>query len=68
MSGGGVCRCPERDKPVADRAWVVTQRMCNHSAFNGNRLTHSQYSAIRCNACRANWRTKAAYVYFLHNG
>lgn len=62
MSGGTACSCAESKKPIAERAWEVTQRFCNHSAFNGNRLTFSHYSAIRCDACRACWRTKARYV------
>lgn len=44
--------------------WVVLQRRCNHSAFNGYRRTPSAYSDIACEAdgCIARWRTKAAYV------
>jgi hypothetical protein len=40
----------------------VTQRYCNHSAFNGYRWTASEYSGIRCMSCRTPWRTKAKYV------
>ena len=62
MSQGTACHCPERRKAPGDRAWVVTQLYCNHSAFNGGRHTASDYSAIRCNGCGASWRTRAAYV------
>lgn len=62
MSGGTTCKCPESKKPVAERLWVVWDRGCNHSAFNGYRHTLSDYSAVGCRACHANWRTKAEYV------
>lgn len=62
MSGGTVCQCPESKKPLADRAWRVTARRCNYSAFNGYHWTPSDYSEVRCSACRVSWRTKAAYV------
>jgi hypothetical protein len=64
MSGGTVCKCAESKKPMAQRAWVVTQRKCNHSAFNGYHYQYSQWSAIVCLGvgCPAAWRTKAAYV------
>jgi hypothetical protein len=42
--------------------WLVLQRLCNHSAFNGYHWTPSDYSAIRCGACGRVWRTRAAYV------
>lgn len=58
MSGGTVCRC----RPQNRKYWVITAYKSNCSAFNGNRLTRSDYSAIRCMACDACWRTKAAYV------
>ena len=58
----GACHCAERAKPVSDRAWEVTQRYENHSAFNGYHRTPSAYSSIHCVACNANWRTKAGYV------
>jgi len=61
------CQCPERSKPVEQRAWVVTQRECNHSAFNGYHETPSDYSALRCLACGAVWRTKAKYVELVRN-
>lgn len=43
-------------------SWAVTQRRCNHSAFNGYHRTPSAYSEVRCGKCRARWRTRAAYV------
>ncbi|GAA3085622.1 hypothetical protein GCM10020000_88090 [Streptomyces olivoverticillatus] len=53
------CRTPAH-RPL----WVVLQRRCNHSAFNGYRRTPSAYSRVLCTApgCAAAWRTKAAYV------
>lgn len=44
--------------------WVVLQRKCNFSAFNGYRRTRSAYSSVECQApgCGRVWRTKAAYV------
>lgn len=62
MSGGESCQCPERDKPVEERDWVVWQRKCNHSAFNGYKYTPSDWSSVACNQCRCSWRTKAKYV------
>ncbi len=56
------CRCQERQKPAIERRWMVTAYRCNHSAFNGYRFTPSDWSAVRCERCGANWRTKAAYV------
>lgn len=61
------CRCPESKKPVKERAWVVLQRKCNHSAFNGYRYTPSTRSAVRCPACNHAWRTSASYVDKLPN-
>ena len=65
MSGGTCCKCPESKKPVAERAWEVTQRNCNHSAFSGYHYTSSRYSAIRCTACRAIWRSTGRFVHML---
>ncbi len=62
MSGGIACRCGERQKPARERAWVVFYRKCNYSAFSGYHRTASDYSAVRCLACGANWRSKADYV------
>lgn len=68
MSQGLCCSCPESKKPLADRRWIVIQRNANASAFNGYRLTYSDYSAVQCHACGHVWRTKAAYVTDLKNG
>jgi hypothetical protein len=62
MSGGTSCKCSEGKKPVAQRAWVVDTYGGNNSAFNGYRFQSSDYSAMRCTACGACWRTKANYV------
>lgn len=45
-------------------SWVVIDRLCNHSAFNGYRRTRSRYSLLKCNhpGCGRLWRTDAAYV------
>jgi hypothetical protein len=42
--------------------WVVLDRYCNHSAFNGYRCTPSSYSAVLCLSCKAYWRTNAKYT------
>lgn len=68
MSGGGFCTCDERKKPIAERAWFVLDRLCNHSAFNGYRRTPSEYSAVCCRGCRSIWRTRADYVAKLPDG
>lgn len=62
MSQSFSCHCPERRKPIAERAWYVTQRYCNHSAFNGYHETYSDYSTVVCAACLTVGRTKAHYV------
>jgi hypothetical protein len=64
MSGGVACRC----KPPNRALWVVIQRNCNHSAFNGYRRTWSRYSAVHCRGCIGIWRTTAAYVDDLPDG
>lgn len=56
------CKCVERKKPIAERQWLVTQRYCNHSAFNGYQYTPSEYSTVICETCGAAGRTKALYV------
>jgi len=61
MSMGDACKCT-RIQGRGLRFWVVTQRQCNHSAFNGYRKTPSAYSGVRCTLCGAFWRTRAAYV------
>lgn len=58
MSGGKACTCKPQDRTK----WRVRQYRCNHSAFNGNRYTPSDYSALSCLGCGNAWRTKAAYV------
>lgn len=68
MSVSFSCRCAERAKPAQARAWVVVQRQCNYSAFNGYRYTPSEYSLVFCQACGALGRTKAEYVAKLQNG
>jgi hypothetical protein len=57
VSGGLACR-----EPTHRGRWVVTVRQANYSAFNGGRRTPSDYSEVRCPACPARWRTRAAYV------
>lgn len=68
MSGGHICHCEESKKPIAERRWVVVNRLCNYSAFNGSRWTSSDYSALCCHACGNHWRTKAPYVAQLPDG
>jgi hypothetical protein len=68
VSGGRVCRCDERRKPLAERRWLVDTYKGNYSAFNGYRLARSDYSAVRCGACGACWRTRADYVDSLKSG
>jgi len=62
MSGGQVCQCEERAKPVADRRWTVYKYKHNNSAFSGYHYTPSDYSSVGCRGCRCCWRTKADYV------
>lgn len=62
MSGGPACSCEERQKPIKERRWVVTQRCCNHSAFSGGRPVPSDYSEVWCLSCQRAWRTTARYV------
>lgn len=59
MSGGQACTCTGPDRRAG---WVVIDRCCNYSAFNGRRRTPSRYSACHCKTCGAVWRTDAAYV------
>ena len=59
MSHGTPCRCTETDKK---KNWVVWQRNCNYSAFNGYKRQYSDYSRVYCEKCQMTWRTKAAYV------
>lgn len=62
MSVSFGCCCEERKKPTATRAWRVTKRNYNNSAFNGYRNTYSDYSTLVCLTCGAVGRTKAGYV------
>ena len=48
--------------------WVVIDRECNYSWFNGKRYTPSDYSAVTCKKCMRYWRTKAKYVKTLPDG
>lgn len=52
------------DRKAHRAFWVVVERRCNYSAFNGYHRTPSDYSLVRCTApdCRGLWRTKAVYV------
>lgn len=68
MSQGISCKCGEQKKPVAKRRWVVLQRRCNYSAFNGYHWTPSDYSCVQCHCCGTVWRTKASYVALLPDG
>jgi hypothetical protein len=68
MSGGPSCKCPEKKKPITQRAWLVIDRLCNYSAFNGRHYTPSDYSHVVCVECDASWRTKATYVVSLTDG
>jgi len=62
MSESFGCKCEERRKPLAERAWVVLDYKCNHSAFSGYHHTPSDYSCVACLKCLKQGRTKAAYV------
>lgn len=62
MSGAPACSCPERSKPLRARDWTVDVLHGNRSAFSGYRWTPSGYSQVRCHACGAVWRTRAAYA------
>ena len=62
MSVSFSCHCPERKKPVSERAWRVLTRRGRHSAFDGYQWRSSAYSEVTCPVCGATGRTKAAYV------
>jgi hypothetical protein len=62
MSVSFGCHCEERKKPIMKRAWRVTKRNFNTSAFNGYHRTDSDYSSVVCLTCSAVGRTKADYV------
>ncbi len=62
MSSGFSCRCPERAKPVVDRAWFVVQRNFQCSAFNGYRKQYTDRSTVVCGQCGRTGRTQARFV------
>lgn len=62
MGAGFGCKCPERNKSVHDRDWVVTEYKWNSGAFVTAGGECSDYSEIRCLQCAARGRTKAKYV------
>ena len=62
MSGGKLCICGFKTLEEKKLNWQVLQYQCNYSAFNGYRLTPSNYSTLHCNVCKMTWRTKANYV------
>lgn len=68
MSQGTSCKCDEGTKAPEHRRWVVLQRQCNYSAFNGYHYTPSDYSCVQCHLCGATWRTKSAFVAKLRDG
>ena len=68
MSVSFSCHCEERKKAIAERNWLVIDRNCNHSAFNGYRYEWSEYSLVHCRTCGALGRTKAEYVDSLKDG
>lgn len=68
MASGYYCTCAEKTKPPKDRNWVIIQRNCNHSAFNGYHETASDYSEVQCRICLCSWRTKGAYTDVLPGG
>jgi hypothetical protein len=61
MSGGPACECPERKKPIKERAWHYVDYKCNYSKFSGSKYTPSNWSSVRCCCCGAYWRTKATW-------
>lgn len=61
MGQGNARQCPNGHKGHPPRL-MVTQRLCNHSAFNGYQRTPSDYSTVRCCVCGNSWRTRANYV------
>jgi len=62
------CQCDERQRPPAQRRWVVTHRKHHHSAFNAYHRTSSEYSTVVCLNCGAVGRTAAGYVAVLPDG
>src|SRR6476660_3003376 len=64
MGSGIACRC-KGTKEERKKNWEILQFKCNYSAFNGNRYTPSDYSAIHCTCCGNVWRTTSDIVYSL---
>jgi len=56
------CKCPERKKPVNERAWVVTQYHWTTGSFSPKGGEWSQYSQVYCLECGATGRSKSKYV------
>lgn len=56
------CKCPERQKPVKKRNWLVLEYKWNSGAFVKKGGEPSDYSSVICKACGASGRTKAKYV------
>ncbi len=67
MSASYPCRCPG-NRTERMKNWVVTDRKCNYSAFNGYQRTTSNYSQLHCPKCHGWWRTAADYVDSLPDG
>jgi hypothetical protein len=57
VSGGPLCEHKPREEH-----FVVLDRMCNYSAFNGYAWTPSDYSSVKCLTCGCYTRTKASWV------
>lgn len=62
MSQSFNCHCPERQKPLAERRWVVTKYKYRTSAFDGYQIRISDFSEVLCKSCGCIGRTKAAFV------
>ncbi len=56
------CKCPERSKPVRDRAWVITEYRWTSGAFSPKGGEPSDYSQVWCIECGRTGRTKSKYV------
>jgi len=56
------CKCEERQKPIAERNWLILKYRCHYSAFAGYHRTWSKYSTVICKTCGVSGRTKADYV------
>ena len=67
MSASFTCKC-HGIKVERMKNWVVTDRMCNYSAFNAYRRLASNYSQVHCTKCNGWWRTCALYVDDLTDG